>query len=105
MRRLPIEIHRDRVTAFCGRWRITELALFGSVLREDFDTDSDVDVLVSFDPNSRWTLFDMVTMREELSRILGREVDLVSRRGIERSRNPIRRREILSSAEVVHAEG
>ena len=102
---LPIEIHRDRVAAFCRRWRITELALFGSVLRKDFDTDSDVDVLVAFAPDARWTLFDMVTMKEELSRILGREVDLVSRRGIERSRNPIRRREILSSAEVFHAEG
>lgn len=102
MQNLPIDINRDRLSEFCGRWRITELALFGSVLREDFETTSDVDFLVTFDPEARWTLFDMVSMKEELSRIVGREVDLVSRRGIESSRNHLRRRAILSSAKVLH---
>ena len=79
------------------------MAFFGSVLRDDFGPDSDVDVLVRFHPETRHTLFDMVTMEEELKRILGRKVDLVSRRGIEMSRNYIRRKAILGSAEVIYA--
>jgi predicted nucleotidyltransferase len=73
--------------------------LFGSVLRDDFRPDSDVDVLVTFAPEAEWSLFDHVTMEEELSSILGHKVDLVSRRAIERSRNWIRRKAILEAAE------
>src|SRR3972149_2921826 len=98
---LRIEIPRDQVADFCRRWKITELAVFGSVLREDFRPDSDVDVLVTFAPEAKWSLFDHVDMEDELARILGRPVDLVSRRGIEKSRNPFRRRAILESAKVV----
>lgn len=98
-----IEIPREAVAEFCRRWQITEMALFGSVLREDFQPDSDVDVLVRFADDARHTLFDMVRMREELRGVLGREVDLVSRRGIESSRNALRRKAILDSAEVVYA--
>ena len=97
-----IDIPKEEVAAFCRRWQITELALFGSVLREDFQPDSDVDVLVRFDSQARHTLFDMVRMQEELQRVLGRHVDLVSRRGIEQSRNYIRKNAILKSAEVVY---
>jgi hypothetical protein len=97
-----INIPKEKVAAFCKHWRIKELALFGSVLRDDFRPDSDVDVLVRFDLEARHTLFDMVRMREELKQILGRDVDLVSRRGIEASRNYIRRNAILKSAEVVY---
>ena len=97
-----IEIPRDAVEAFCRRWQIKELSLFGSVLRDDFRPDSDVDVLVGFDPEARHTLFDLARMQEELQEILGRNVDLVSRRGIEMSRNYIRRRAILNSVEVVY---
>lgn len=99
---LRIEIPKDRIAEFCRRWKITELALFGSVLRDDFQPDSDVDVLVTFTPDAKWSLFDHVDMEDELEEILGRPVDLVSRRGIERSRNPFRRRAILESAQVVH---
>ena len=102
MQESRFELPRKRVAEFCVRWRITELALFGSVLREDFSGDSDIDVLVTFAEEARWTLFDMVRMKEELSKIMGRNVDLVSRRGVESSRNPIRRQAILSSAKVVH---
>ncbi len=98
-----IEVPREEVETFCRRWQIIELAFFGSVLRDDFGPDSDVDVLVRFRPESRHTLFDMVTMQEDLMRILGRKVDLVSRRGIEMSRNYIRRKAILGSAEVIYA--
>jgi hypothetical protein len=97
-----IDIPRDRIADFCRRWKITELALFGSVLREDFRPDSDVDVLATFAPDAQWSLFDHVDMEDELRQILGRPVDLVNRRGIERSRNPSRRKAILESARVVH---
>ena len=98
-----IDIPSAALADFCRRWQITELALFGSVLREDFRPDSDVDVLVSFAPEARWTLLDLVQMEDELKGIFGRDVDLVSRRGIEASPNYIRRKAILSSAEVIHA--
>ena len=94
-----IPIPREKIAEFCERWKITELALFGSVLRDDFRPDSDVDVLVTFAPEAEWSLFDHVTMEEELSSILGRKVDLISRRAIERSGNWIRRKAILEAAE------
>ena len=97
-----IDIPSDEIAAFCQRWQITRLALFGSILREDFGPDSDIDVLVKFDETARPTLFDMSRMEAELKAILGREVDLVSQRGIERSRNFIRRKAILESAELVY---
>jgi len=96
------EIPSDKIADYCKRWKITELALFGSALRDDFNLESDIDVLVTFDRDARWTLFDMVDMREELKEIFGRDVDLVSRRGIESSQNYLRRKEILSSAKVIH---
>jgi len=98
--RIPID--RKKVADFCRRWKITEFALFGSVLRDDFRPDSDVDVLVTFAPDAEWSLFDDVDMEEELSAIFGRKVDLVSRRAVERSDNWIRRKAILSTAEPVY---
>lgn len=89
--------------AFGQRSRITELALFGSALRDDFGPNSDIDLLVRFAPDATPTLFDMVTMQDELSEILGRPVDLVSRRAIEASHNPIRRKAILETAKVIYA--
>ena len=97
-----IEIPREKIIEFCQRWEIQEFALFGSVLRDNFRLDSDIDVLVKFAPNHRWTLFDHVDMQDELATIFGRKVDLVSKKAIERSRNYIRRENILSSAEVIY---
>jgi predicted nucleotidyltransferase len=94
---------RDEIDEFCRRWQVTELALFGSALRGDFRPDSDVDVLVSFAPDAHWGLFALVQMQDELEAILGREVDLVSRRAVEQSENYIRRKSILSNLEVVYA--
>ena len=99
-----LDIPEDAIAEFCRRWKITELAVFGSALGEDFRPDSDVDVLVTFARGARWTLFDMVHMREGLEQILGRSVDLVSRRGVEQSRNPLRRQAILSSAEPIYVQ-
>jgi len=98
-----VQLDHKRIKEFCRRWNVTELALFGSVLREDFKPDSDVDVLVAFAPDSHTSLFDLVDMEEELSGIVGRKVDLVCREGIERSHNYIRRQAILNAAEVVYA--
>ena len=98
-----ISMKREEIAAFCQRWQITALAFFGSVLRDDFRPDSDVDVLVTFAPEVEWSLFDHIAMEEELSAMLGRKVDLVSRRAIERSSNWIRRKAILETAEPFYA--
>ena len=103
MGKIGIDIPRKKIAAFCKKWNIRELALFGSVLSDDFGLDSDIDVLVAFSEDSRRTLFDLVHMETELKKIFGREVDIVSRRGIESSRNYIRRNAILNSAEAVYA--
>ncbi len=97
-----VGILSKRLAVFCERWQVSELALFGSVLRDDFGPDSDIDVLVSFESDSRHTLFDMCRMEAELTEAFGRNVDLVSRRGIEASPNHLRREAILESAEVVY---
>ena len=86
--------------AFCRGWKIKELALFASVLGEDFRPDSDVDVLVSFEPEGGITFDHRVEMLDELAEIVGREVDLVEKDAI---RNPFRRHEILTTKEVVYA--
>ena len=97
-----IRISPHEITDFCERWQVTELALFGSVVRDDFGPESDVDVLVSFDEDAKRTLFDMGYMEEELEAMFGRRVDLVSKRGVETSRNYLRREIILESAEVIY---
>lgn len=95
-----IPIDRGKISEFCQRWKITEFALFGSVLRDDFRPDSDVDVLVTFDPDAEWSLFDLVQMQDELKEMLGRKVDLVEKKGL---RNPFRRHNILKTRQVVYA--
>ncbi|MBD1845038.1 nucleotidyltransferase family protein [Cyanobacteria bacterium FACHB-63] len=101
---IQIALDQEKIIQFCQRWKITEFALFGSVLRDDFrPNESDIDVLVSFDQEAHWTLFDLVEMEEEIQKIFDRKVDLISRRGIERSRNYLRRKAILDSAKVIYA--
>jgi len=95
-----IDIPMDRINAFCKKWRVKEFALFGSVLRDDFRPDSDVDVLVELHPDHGLTLYDWVDMIDELRNIFGRKVDLVAKGGL---KNPIRRKEILGTAEVICA--
>jgi uncharacterized protein len=99
-----ISLPKDQIADFCAHWRIAELSLFGSVLREDFHPQSDVDVLIAFASESDWGLLEYVQMQQELKAILGREVDLVSKRAIERSSNWIRRQEILSTAQPIYAQ-
>ena len=99
-----IPLPEQAIQAFCDRWKITELALFGSILRDDFRPDSDIDILVTFSPEADWSLLDHATMQQELASLLNREVDLVSKRAIERSHNWIRRQEILTTAQVIYAQ-
>ena len=101
MNKAKFTIPKAKLSEFCRRWNISELALFGSALREDFRPDSDVDVLVSFGPQAHVTLFDMAQMQNELKDIFKREVDLVSKRGLENRRNYLRRKQILNSAQVI----
>jgi len=100
---MNIEIPKDKIADFCQKWKIVELCLFGSVLRDDFRPDSDIDILVTFAPDAEWSLLDHLAMEEELSAIFGRKVDLVSRRAIERSENYIRRKAILETAQPYYA--
>jgi predicted nucleotidyltransferase len=94
-----IEIPKEQIADFCRKWRIVELSMFGSVLRDDFRSDSDIDLLVTFSRDAEWSLVDHMAMEEELSAIFGRKVDLVSRKAIERSENYIRRNAILETAQ------
>ncbi len=91
------------IEAFCDRWQVVELALFGSVLRADFGPDSDVDVLIQFGTERTPGLFGVARMQQELAELLARRVELVHRAAIEESRNYIRRKAILESARVVYA--
>jgi uncharacterized protein len=94
-----ISIDPEQVADFCRRREVQELALFGSALRGDFGPESDVDLLVTFIPGARVSLFDLVDMAEDLSRLFGRRVDLVSKRGLK----PRIRRAVLESSEVIYA--
>ncbi len=100
---LPFSWPKERIRAFCEQWKVEELAVFGSALREDFGSGSDVDLLVRFAPEADWTLLDHARMEQELEELLGRSVDLVTRQAIEESPNWIVRREILRSARVAYA--
>ena len=93
------------LAALCRRWHITELALFGSVLRDDFGPESDIDLLVTFAPDARWGLFALADITEEFQQALHRDVDLVERRAVERSENWARRQHILGTARVIYASG
>jgi predicted nucleotidyltransferase len=95
-----VDIPKEQIAEFCRKWKVREFSLFGSVLRDDFGPDSDVDVLVSFEPAATWDLFDLVAMRDELMAMFGRSVDLVEKEGL---RNPFRQRRILSTREVIYA--
>ena len=94
-----IDAPREKIAVFCRKWKIKELSLFGSVLREDFSSASDVDVLVTFEPDAPWSLYEWADMTEELKFIFGRDVDLVEKEGL---RNPYRLGAILSAREIIY---
>jgi predicted nucleotidyltransferase len=100
-----LNLPNDALEAFCRKWKIREFGLFGSVLRDDFRPDSDVDVLVTFEKGVPWDLWHVIEMQEELEAIVGRPVDLVDREAVERSDNPFRKRLILNGSQVVYTRG
>ena len=94
------QVDPAKIIAFCRKWKVREFSIFGSVLREDFNPESDVDVLVSFEPDAPWSYFEWADMTDELKEIFGREVDLVEKESLQ---NPYRRHSILSSRRVLYA--
>ncbi len=99
---LNVQLPEAMLVEFCRRWEVSEFSVFGSVLRDDFRPDSDVDVLVTFAPDAKRGLLALATMKYELEALLSRKVDLVSKRAIEISHNWIRRNEILGTAQVIY---
>lgn len=102
LKKRGLDVPADRLGDFCRRWKVAELALFGSILRDDFGPASDIDVMVRFEPAVDWRYYHLTEMREELERLFGRPVDLVERRVVEASENYIRRRHILDHALPVY---
>ncbi|MEX0704319.1 MAG: nucleotidyltransferase family protein [Planctomycetales bacterium] len=98
---LHVDVPIEQIEAFCRKWKVREFALFGSVLREDFGPDSDVDVLVTFDEDAPWSLLDLVEAQYELEELFGRKVDLVEKKSI---RNPFRRHSILTTKQVIYGD-
>ena len=95
-----LSLPKEKIEEFCLRWKIDEFSLFGSALREDFDLDSDIDILVSLSEDADLDLYDWIAMIEELEEIFGREVDLVEKSTL---KNPFRRHAILTNREIVYA--
>jgi hypothetical protein len=98
MKRFPIDIPEDAIREICRRYYVTELALFGSVLGPEFRPESDIDVLVEFEPDAPIGFLGYAGLQEELSELLGRQVDLVSKVGLK----PRIRKPVLDSAEVIY---
>jgi hypothetical protein len=96
--RARIDVPRDQIAEFCRRHRIRWLAFFGSVLRDDFRPESDVDVLVEFEPDERYTYFALAQIEDDLSSLLGRKVDL----HVPKSLHPFIRDKVLGQAEAVY---
>ena len=102
--RSRLGIDDKALAGFCEKWKIVELSLFGSALRDDFRRDSDIDLLVVFDKNADWRFRDLMLMQDEIESLLGRPVDLVERHLVEESENYIRRRHILDSLQTLYSE-
>ena len=98
MRYHGIGIPRDRIAEFCRRHRIRRLCLFGSILRDDFGPESDIDVLVEFEPEALVGLIRLAGIEFELGRMLGRRIEMHTVRGL----NPQFRDEVLAEAEPVY---
>ena len=95
-----VQLDREVLASFCRKWLIRELSIFGSALRDDFEPESDLDFLVSFEPDASWDLFDVVEMKGEMETLFGRPVDIVEKEAL---RNPWRKYEILRTRKVLYA--
>ncbi len=100
--RLRLAASTEDIARFCERWNISEMSVFGSVLRSDFGSDSDIDVLIEFDSGKAPGLA-YASMADEIEEMFDRPVDVVTRFAVARSKNPSRQKEILGTAQVIHA--
>jgi predicted nucleotidyltransferase len=103
MRIGDMEIADRALQSMCGKWKIRRLELFGSARTGRLGPHSDIDLLAEFEDDEEWSLMDLARAQEEFGVLLGRKVDLVDRKNLERSANSIRRDAIISSTEVVYA--
>ena len=104
MPNLKMPLPMQQIAAFCRRWSIARLEVFGSILREDFQADSDVDLIATYAPEAHWSLLDRVRMKLELESLLGCNVDLLNRRALEKAGNRQRAAEILAGAQPLYAQ-
>src|SRR6266513_937514 len=104
MIRHGIDLDSPRMRRFCKKWKIEELSVFGSILRDDFRPDSDIDFLVSYQPDAEWDISDHLEAQEELASLVGRRVDLLSRYAVETDPNWLFRKAVLSRVERVYAQ-
>ena len=102
--KIMLALPSEQIAAFCRRWSIVRLDVFGSALRPEFLPDSDVDLIATYRPEASWSLLDRVRMKLELEAMLGREVDLLNRRALEKSKRPARVASILTEAQPLYAE-
>lgn len=100
--RLGVEL--EKVEQICQEWGIIELALFGSIVRDDFNLNSDIDCLVTFQTENNISLLDLETLEEQLENLFNRPVDIITKKSIEKSHNWIRRQNILENAEVIYVK-
>ena len=98
-----ISLSQKEIVEFCQKWKVEELYLFGSILRDDFGVNSDVDVMVQFAADARWG-FEIVEMKQELEQRFKRKVDLLTKKSIEESDNWIRKPEILGTAKLIYVK-
>lgn len=104
-RKFAVEIPYPEIIELCRRWQVKRFYLFGSVLRDDFHADSDIDVMVEFFDNAAFKIgWNIVTMNDELEEIFQRKVDLLTKKGIENSENWIRKENILSSVTLIYEQ-
>ncbi|MCW6034761.1 nucleotidyltransferase domain-containing protein [Spirulina subsalsa FACHB-351] len=102
VKKLAILLPMDAIEIFCQRWQIAQLSVFGSILRDDFNNDSDVDFVYVLKPNIQWRLVDLMGAEEELEKLLCRKVDLVNKSTVEQNHNWLRKQNILSSSQVIY---
>ena len=102
--KLRIPLPMEDIARFCRRWSIARLEVFGSVLRDDFRPDSDLDLVATYAPQARWSLLDRVRMKLELEALLGRQVDLLNRRALEKAKRHARAASILAQTQPLYVE-
>lgn len=100
---INLGVEEKKLAEFCRRWKVKQLAIFGSAVRGQLRPDSDIDLLVTFAADAEWTMFDHYRMENELTELFAREIDLTSIRAVEENPNWICRKEILDSARVIYA--